>query len=497
MTFPAASLRVPATASVACGDFPSTLPPPARPQAGTPRPSEGGYLPAANIGRPSASNADFREARSGTRADASVQTLRHDAHVHPGPGYSATQVYDFATPLYRSMRQQLAIMDEAGIDEIFYMPIPTTIEGGALACGNEDLSGIGRTYYMPDCFRDNEQPLTTEAVARLARAPQYINTAVDWEVAHAWWHLTPAERERMHPCITGFNLADAHGIHAIMRLKSAYPDTFHWMGESTGDKELVQHQNCCYKPSFGREAALHKYLAFAGRTGMGFTLHNDVSDADACIATGAPGLSENLPKLQAAFQRHAATVIVWAHMGLGKFSPPSLQHAADLRQLLQRNPNLHIDMSWDAVATHYSPHPRPAANCTPEQRAAFDPVADARERQCRIRELAAVVEAFPDRFLQGSDALVPRRPGALNTSYGIYSNLGQGTGSAGRGDDGIGLFDYLSTATLDQVLHRNFTRLYDNARAASRAYEADGMQRDMDNIQRQAVEHGRTPNNWS
>jgi len=169
---------------------------------------------------------------------------------------------------------------------------------------------------------------------------------------------------------------------------------------------------------------------------------------------------------------------------------------AYLRSLLETCPHLHVDMSWDAVATHYAPHPKPAANLGAGQRAAFDPVADRAMRETRIREMAALIRDYPDRFLMGSDALVSRNTPSLTSTYGIYTNQGQGPGTATLGSQPVALFDYLPQDTLDLVLRGNFDRVYRQAEAASRRYERDGLQRDLDRIQQQAVANGRTPNHW-
>lgn len=424
--------------------------------------------------------------------DADMQTKLHDPHGHLGPGYSPTQVYDFASPSRESMLHQLRLMDEAGVDEIFDMGIPTNIAGGEHACGGDDELEPGRTYYLPDEIRDNLVRLTPEVLAELARVQQYYNTSVDWQIAKAWASLGPEERARIHLCITGVSLADPHGVFSAMTLKLEYPDAFHWMGEVTGAKEVVGLQNCCYRPSVEDTAALQKYLSFCGRAGMGLTLHYDVSDARAGLRSGKPGQSENLPGLRKLFARHPRTVIVWAHMGLGKYSPPSPRHEDDLRELLEACPKLHVDMSWDAVATHYSPDPKPALNLTRRQLAAFDPVADATLRKERIARLAEVIKDFPDRFLYGSDALVPRKPDPFTSAYAIYSGFGQGPGKAGA----KALFDHLGPDVLDRLLHRNFTRLHTDARAASRHYEADAMRHEMQAIQRKTIANNRTPNHW-
>ena len=96
----------------------------------------------------------------------------------------------------------------------------------------------------------------------------------------------------------------------------------------------------------------------------------------------------------------------------------------------------------------------------------------------------------------GSDTLVSRTPESISSSYALYSNLGQGPGTATRGDGREALFDFLCATTQVAVLRGNFERLYGQARESSLHYEAHGLQRDMDDLQAQAVRAGRTPNRW-
>ena len=432
------------------------------------------------------------------KVDAATFTGMHDPHNHSfGPGYTHAQIADFSKSLSDGVRRQLDLMDAAGVENVLWMPIPTAIEGGphSHCCG--DGPGLGRTYYMPDRFRDGRQPLTTNDLDALYQVDQYYNTSVDWQVAKAWTELPPDIRKRLLPSITGINLKDSNSVHGVMRLKKEYPGVFHWVGEITACKGVVQQQNRNYQPSFADDAALHTQLKFFGRAGMGVTLHCDVNDEARCVRTGKRGRSENLADVRKLFAAHPGTSIVWAHLGgLGRFAPPSHHHVRDLREVLIHHPNVCIDMSWSDVATWFSPHPKPAANLNQAQRAVFDADADRQRRHRRIRQLADLIEEFPDRFLIGSDALVSHKSESISSSYAIYSNLGQGPGTATPGGQRQALFDFLSTETQVKVLRGNFERLYGQARVASLRYEASGLQRDMEAIHRQTLKNGRTPNVW-
>ena len=431
-------------------------------------------------------------------ADAATFTAHHDSHNHgAGPGYAPTQVVDFSGPLSEGVQDLLALLDAAGVEESMWMPIPSNIEGGpGTHCCGEGLA-LGRTYYLPDRFRDGKALFTPAAFDEACAVGQYYDTSVDWQVAKAWKSLPAAARKRLHPAITGINLQDSNGMHGVMRLKKEYPGVFHWAGELTVCKGAVQQQNRSYQPSFAADAPLHTHLDFLARAGLGTTLHCDVSDEQRCIRSGAPGRGENLAGIRSVFAAHPENLLVWAHLGgLGRFGPPSRHHERDLAAVLHDFPDVCIDMSWSDVAAYYSPHPRPAANLDEARRAAFDPEADRARRSRRIRRLAAVIEQYPGRFLMGSDTLVSRTPESISSSYALYSNLGQGPGTATRGDGREALFDFLCATTQVAVLRGNFERLYGQARESSLHYEAHGLQRDMDDLQAQAVRAGRTPNRW-
>ncbi|QHI99926.1 amidohydrolase family protein [Xylophilus rhododendri] len=432
--------------------------------------------------------------RQGGTAEAGTQTLMHDSHCHLASGYAAVHMHDFSATLAESLLRQVALLDAAGVDCCLCMGIPTRIEGGALSCGcGHDFHALGRSYYMPDELRDNTRPITVADLQALRRIGQYYNPAVDWQLAHALGSLPAEVRRRLLASVTGMPLHDPNGVHDVMRLKRDHPGVFFWAGEFTLRKGVVETQNRSYQPDFSPEAAIHAYLAFFARASMGATMHCDVSEELECVRTGQAGRAEYFEDVWGLFTRHPGNVIVWAHLGgLGKYSPPSPRHEDNLRRLLNAFPNVYIDMSWDVVAAHYSPCPAPSLNSSQAQRDAFDPAADLLLRRRRIAALAAVISEFPTRFLCGSDSLVAMRAQSLTASYAIYSGFGQGPGSAAWG----GLFDQLSSGTLELVLRLNTARLYRRARRHGLEYERQGLLADMRAIQAQATMSGRTPNRW-
>lgn len=436
-------------------------------------------------------------------ADVGVQTVINDIHNHSvGPGYAPHQVYDARLTLAQNLERQIGFFDAAGVERFVWAPIPTVInqtEAVTGCCGSHghddaahDAPGIAgktRTYYMPDEYRFG-RPVSHRAYRKIMRQPQSYNTAVDYQVAKAYDELPPALQRRVLLSITGVNLGDANAVAHILRLKKEHPGRFFFMGEITKVKEFVAGQNRNFKPDFSPQAPVNDLFRAAGRMGMPTILHCDASDAGKCIRDGKPGAGEYFGDLDRMFARHPDTTFVWAHTGLGKFTPPGADHVAQLRKILANNPNVMIDMSWDAVARHYSPHPERTPNMRPD--APFDVEADRQARRRRILDMAALIRDYPDRFVMGSDSLVACGPDSLTGAYAHYANFGAGKGRAMA----HGLFDYLPPAVLQKVLHGNFDALAERAVRDGLRYEAEQLDADLGALQRATNQAGRVPNAW-
>lgn len=443
-------------------------------------------------------------------ADKGVQTKIHDIHNHSiGPGYAPSQIKDLTKTLTENVLDQIKLFDQAGVDKFVWAPIPTIIiEGKAVTCcGTEDpevdkAMTLGKTYYMDETHRggaivsaDAFKKITTEG-------KQYYNTSVDWQVGKAYNELRvshPEIAKRIFPSITGINLGDANSVSAILRLKKEYPDTFFISGEITMHKEFVDKQNLDYSPEFDEKAPINDLMRFYARAGMPLSLHCDTSDAEIAIGKqkpeegAAPGGGEYFEKFRAFVQRHPDTQMRHAHFaGEGKFASPAPQGIAEIRKLLETCPNYGVDISWDVVAEHYSPH----SNITgrPEAKAA-----DESRRRELIKAMAQLINDYPDRFIMGSDSLVARGPQSISATYGHYSNLGQGSKTLEKDSQGrekVALFDALHPDTLVKVLSTNFEVLLDTARIKGREYEKNGMVADLAKLQNAAELAGRTPNDW-
>jgi hypothetical protein len=430
-----------------------------------------------------------------------TQTVHHDVHNHSlGPGYSPSQIYNVAQTLGESANQQMKFFNDAGVEKFVWSPIPTNITAGHAhaSCGNEHHSDDttphigGETYYMPDQYRDGA-PLTLEAYLDATKRKQYYDLSVDFQVARAYEQMDEAAKSRIFPAITGLHLGDANSVHQILRLFTEYPKTFYIFGECTMKKEFVDEQNQNYKPDFGPNAPIGDIFRFAGRSGRPFILHCDSSDVKKCKVNNAAGQGEYFDDINQMFQRHPNTKFIWAHMGgIGKFGPPSENHVQKLREILENNPHVRVDMSWDVVAKYFAPLPvKPFdAQTDPAEHAKAE--AERLKRDQFIQDMAQLIGDYPDRFIMGSDALVSRSQGSIDTTYGIYSNYGRGPGTA----QSAGLFDRLPVEVLNRVLTENFESMMQQAVIDGDHYEKEVMPADLARIQATINEKGRVPNTW-
>ena len=133
-------------------------------------------------------------------------------------------------------------------------------------------------------------------------------------------------------------------------------------------------------------------------------------------------------------RRHPGTAILWAHAGLGRFVEPTPGYAKLLEGILRDDGlnHLHFDLSWDVVAEQIVAPPE------------------------RLATWVDLVNAWPDRFIIGSDSVVA-------TDAASYL----GALEAWRG-----LLDGLDPDASRKVRLGNYERLFDAARERVRAWEA-------------------------
>ena len=260
-------------------------------------------------------------------------------------------------------------------------------------------------------------------------APLYYYSFTDAIIAHAYLGLTPEERLRFDPMITGFNPTDMYAADHIRRVLMTFPGVFSGIGEFSIHKEFVSSK-IAGEVATVENKALERILDFAAEVGLPVVLHCDVNtpfpkpDQDPYIVT----------KLRELARRHRNTTIIWAHLGLGRVVRPVQDQLGMVERGLQdpESKNVHFDISWDETAKYLVG--------TPEA----------------IKRTAEVINRFPDRFLFGTDSVAPRTQEDYLKTYTLYAPL-------------------LSKLTPDAkhlLLKGNYERIFDEARKRVRKWEA-------------------------
>ena len=265
-------------------------------------------------------------------------------------------------------------------------------------------------------------------------APLYYYSFTDAYIASQYLSLTPAERARFDPMITGFNPSDMYAVDHIRRVLHTFPGVFSGIGEFSVHKEFVSSQ-VRPGPASLLDPALDSILDLAGTVGLVVILHEDM---DVPFASG-DGPPAYLADTKALIRRHPRTTIIWAHTGMGRVVRAVKQHAAVLESMLADSAyrNLYFDISWDVVAKYLVSSPE------------------------TVRNASDLINRYPDRFLFGTDAVAPTTADAYLTTYRIYAPL----------------WAALTPEARTKVLSANYARLFDTARRRVRAWEASEAQR--------------------
>lgn len=262
----------------------------------------------------------------------------------------------------------------------------------------------------------------------LSDAELYYYSFTDAIIADQYLHLSPQDRARFDPMITGFNPTDMYAADHIRRVLLMYPGVFSGIGEFTVHKEFVSAKVSGHTASL-LNPALDKVMDFAGEVGLVAILHNDIN-----TVRPAPGRPANFDDLKTVFRAHPHTTIIWAHTGLGRFVKPTPEHVALLREILGSSEFSHVnfDISWDEVAKWI--------------------VND----DATLDEWVKLLNEYPDRFLFGSDTVAPKSQDDYLKAFDVYQKL----------------WVRLDADTAAKVKAGNFERIFDAARAKVRAWEA-------------------------
>src|SRR6188768_1039384 len=329
----------------------------------------------------------------------------NDVHFH------LTNYIQEGTDIHR----YLEIMgDKVGRSTLFGIPLQQT-------WSYENSGNYAPTYYLQ------------------TDAPLYYYSFTDAFIAMAYKSLRSDEQARLDPMITGFNPADMYAADHIRRVLQTFPGVFTGIGEFTIHKEFVSSKVAGDTASL-TNPALDRILDFAGEVGLVVILHSDI-DMPFAKQDAEPVY---LTQMKAVLKRHPKTVIIWAHIGLGRIVHPVQVSAAaaersptqlGIVEAMVTDPafnHVSFDISWDEVAKY--------AVATPES----------------IARVAAALNKYPDRFLFGTDTVAPAGPAPYFAVYEMWSPV----------------WRLLTSDASLKVRKGNYLRIFDEGRRRVRAWEA-------------------------
>ena len=314
------------------------------------------------------------------------------------------------------IRDYLRIMgDKIGRSTLFGIPLQQT-------WSYENSGDYGPTYYLQ------------------SDAPLYYYSFTDAYIAKTYLSLSPKQRERFDPMITGFNPADMYAVDHIRRVLELFPGVFTGIGEFTIHKEFVSSKVAGDIASL-TDPALDRILAFAGEVGLIALIHSDIDTPFAKADTPPVYLEQ----MKALLRRHPGTTIIWAHMGLGRVVHPVQAQAGS--DTAQRNPNqlelveamiddpalrhVYFDISWDEVAKYAVASP------------------------AIIDKVVAFMNAHSDRLLFGTDNVAPTSQEAHLKVFHMWDPV----------------WRRLTPEASENIRKNNYVRLFDAAREKVRAWE--------------------------
>jgi hypothetical protein len=260
-------------------------------------------------------------------------------------------------------------------------------------------------------------------------APLYYYSFTDAVIAKAFLSLTPEERARFEPMITGFNPADMYAVDHIKRVLRTFPGVFTGIGEFSIHKEFVSSKIHGEVASLANPA-LDRILDFCAESGLVCIIHNDVN-----MPFPKEGQDPYVVKqFGDLIRRHPEATVIWAHAGLGRVVRP-VEAQVEMIDRALSDPafkNLHIDLSWSETAKYLVGSER------------------------TIERTAALIHKYPDRFLFGTDEVAPPTQKDYLAVYRMYAPL----------------FEKLSPEASEKLRLGNFQRIFDAAKVRVRAWEA-------------------------
>jgi hypothetical protein len=269
-------------------------------------------------------------------------------------------------------------------------------------------------------------------------APLYYYSFTDAYIASVYRSLSKEEQARFDPMITGFNPADMYGVDHIRRVLTTFPGVFSGIGEFTIHKEFVSAKVAGETASL-LNPALDRILDCAGDIGLVVLIHNDIDVPFAKQDTEPVYLNQ----MKTLLRRHPNASIIWAHVGLGRVVQPVQVSAGsamrapnhvEIIEAMLADPTLshvNFDISWDEVAKY------------------------AVASQEVIARVAAMLNAYPDRFLFGTDTVAPAGPEPYFAVFDMWAPI----------------WRELTPEASRKIRKDNYERIFDEGRRRVREWE--------------------------
>ncbi len=206
----------------------------------------------------------------------------------------------------------------------------------------------------------------------------YWYSATDDIVADAVMQLPPEQRDRFHPFLCGFNPTDKNADAHIRRLLDRYPGLWQGIGEvfTRHDDITAMTEGETPRPD---HKAMERVYRLAAEYDLPVMVHANITSQ-----------RERNPlyvdEVETALKKHPKVRFIWAHAGTSK-TLHRIQERLNflhprLKSLLKEYPNLYIDLSWSMLEPYLL-----NTDGSPD------------------KDWLALVEAFPDRFMIGSDVV--------------------------------------------------------------------------------------------
>lgn len=147
--------------------------------------------------------------------------------------------------------------------------------------------------------------------------------------------------------MTFMDLANPEDIVQKIKLyDEEYPGMFKWAGELNVMKQALLGNN--HEPA--TKASIDNWAPFMQllkERNIPVTLHSDLGNDD--------NPTEFLYLMEYVTEKYPDNKIVWAHMGLSKelTTMDPIQHISIMKRMLDKSPNLYLDISWDVLYNAY------------------------------------------------------------------------------------------------------------------------------------------------